>query len=182
MDVKVTVRSPRRVMKASPWEIEDAEHEGIPIFDNHAPKEFLLDKGRLVGVRFQKMKEVGVDKSGRPKLEPSGEEVVFECDDVLMAIGQENSFPWIERNIGLEFDEWGMPKVDKTTMMSTQGRRVLRRRCRVGPGEHHLGGRPRPPGGPLHRSHVQRPGPQPGTTQARLQPLQPEDGHPRVVL
>jgi len=120
MDVKVTVRSPRRVMKASPWEIEDAEHEGIPIFDNHAPKEFLLDRGRLAGVRFQKMKEVGFDKNGRPKREPSGEEVVFECDDVLMAIGQENSFPWIERSIGLEFDEWGMPKVDKTTMMSTR--------------------------------------------------------------
>ncbi|HJU30017.1 MAG TPA: FAD-dependent oxidoreductase [Hyphomicrobiaceae bacterium] len=120
MDVKVTVRSPRRVMKASPWEIEDAEHEGIPIFDNHAPKEFLLDRGRLAGVRFTKMKEVGVDKNGRPRLEPSGEEVVFECDDVLMAIGQENSFPWIERNIGLEFDEWDMPKVDKTTMMSTR--------------------------------------------------------------
>jgi thioredoxin reductase/ferredoxin len=120
MDVKVTVRSPRRVMKASPWEIEDAEHEGIPIFDNHAPKEFLLEKGRLAGVRFQKMNEVGVDRSGRPKLEPSGEEVVFECDDVLMAIGQENNFPWIERNIGLEFDEWSMPKVDKDTMMSTK--------------------------------------------------------------
>jgi formate dehydrogenase (NADP+) beta subunit len=120
MDVKVTVRSPRRVMKASPWEIEDAEHEGIPILDNHAPKEFLIDKGRLAGVRFQKMKEVGVDKNGRPKLEPSGEEVVLECDDVLMAIGQENSFPWIERNIGLAFDEWNMPKVDKVTMMSTK--------------------------------------------------------------
>ena len=120
MDVKVTVCSPRRVMKASPWEIEDAEHEGIPIFDNHAPKEFLLDKGRLAGVRFQKMKEVGVDRNGRPKLEPTGEDVVFECDDVLMAIGQENSFTWIERDIGLEFDEWSMPKVDKTTMMSTR--------------------------------------------------------------
>ncbi len=120
MDVRVTVRSPRRVMKASPWEIEDAEHEGIPIFDNHSPKEFLLDKGRLAGVRFQKMREVGVDRSGRPKLEPTGEEVVFECDDVLMAIGQENSFPWIERNIGIEFDEWHMPKVDNTTMMSTR--------------------------------------------------------------
>jgi formate dehydrogenase (NADP+) beta subunit len=120
MDVRVTVRSPRRVMKASPWEIEDAEHEGIPIFDNHSPKEFVFDKGRLAGVRFEKMREVGLDKSGRPKLEPSGEEVVFECDDVLMAIGQENSFPWIERNIGIEFDEWDMPKVDKTTMMSTR--------------------------------------------------------------
>jgi NADPH-dependent glutamate synthase beta subunit-like oxidoreductase len=118
--VTVTVRSPRRVMKASPWEIEDAENEGIPILDNHAPKEFLLKKGRLVGVRFQKMREVGIDTSGRPRLEPTGEEVVIECDDVLLAIGQENSFPWIERDIGLEFDKWGMPAVDKVTMMSTR--------------------------------------------------------------
>jgi NADPH-dependent glutamate synthase beta subunit-like oxidoreductase len=119
-DVKVTVRSPRRVMKASPWEIEDAEHEGIPIFDNHAPKELVLKNGKLAGVRFQKMTEVGIDTRGRPRLEPSGEEVMFECDDVLLAIGQENSFPWIERDIGIEFDEWGMPKVDKVTMMSTR--------------------------------------------------------------
>jgi formate dehydrogenase (NADP+) beta subunit len=119
-DVRVTVRSPRRVMKASSWEIEDAEHEGIPIFDNYAPKEFLVEHGRLVGVRFEKMTEVGIDTRGRPRLEPSGEEVVIECDDVLMAIGQENSFPWIERDIGLEFDQWGMPKVDKITMMSTR--------------------------------------------------------------
>jgi len=119
-DVKVTVRSPRRVMKASAWEIEDAEHEGIPIFDNHAPKEFVIEHGKLAGVRFQLMREVGIDTRGRPRLEPSGEEVVFACDDVLMAIGQENSFPWIERNIGIEFDDWGMPKVDKATMMSTR--------------------------------------------------------------
>jgi NADPH-dependent glutamate synthase beta subunit-like oxidoreductase len=118
--VTVTVRSPRRVMKASPWEIEDAEHEDIPILDNHAPKEFLVKNGRLVGVRFQKMTEVGIDTSGRPRLEPTGEEVVIDCDDVLLAIGQENSFPWIERDIGLEFDKWGMPKVDKTTMMSSR--------------------------------------------------------------
>jgi formate dehydrogenase (NADP+) beta subunit len=119
-DVRVTVRSPRRVMKASPWEIEDAEHEDIPIFDNHAPKAFVVENGKLKGVQFQKMKEAGVDKNGRPKLEPSGEEVFFACDDVLMAIGQENAFPWIERGTGLEFDEWDMPKVDKTTMMSTK--------------------------------------------------------------
>jgi NADPH-dependent glutamate synthase beta subunit-like oxidoreductase len=119
-EVTVTVRSPRRVMKASPWEIEDAEHEGIPILDNHAPKEFILEKGRLVGVRFQKMTEVGIDTSGRPRLKPSGEEVVFECDDVLLAIGQENSFPWIERDIGIEFDKWSMPEVDRVTMMSTR--------------------------------------------------------------
>ncbi|MFX8891514.1 hypothetical protein ABTN09_21150, partial [Acinetobacter baumannii] len=70
--VTVTVRSPRRVMKASPWEIEDAEHEGIPILDNHAPKAFVIEGGKLVGVRFQKMQETGTDKNGRPKLEPSG--------------------------------------------------------------------------------------------------------------
>ena len=182
MDVKVTVRSPRRVMKASPWEIEDAEHEGIPIFDNHAPKEFLLEKGRLAGVRFQKMKEVGVDKNGRPKLEPSGEEVVFECDDVLMAIGQENSFPWIERNIGLEFDEWSMPKVDKATMMSTRPGVFFGGDAAWGPEniiwavahghqaaisiDHFCHGKD---------AHQERP--EPGR-----HPDQPEDGHPRVVL
>jgi len=118
--VTVTVRSPRRVMKASPWEIEDAEHEDIPILDNHAPKAFIIENGKLAGVRFAKMKEVGVDKHGRPKLEASGEEVVIPCDDVLMAIGQDNAFPWIERDAGLEFGEWDMPKVDKVTMMSTR--------------------------------------------------------------
>ncbi|MBO0765229.1 MAG: FAD-dependent oxidoreductase [Hyphomicrobiaceae bacterium] len=119
-DVKVTVRSPRRVMKASPWEIEDAEHEGIPIFDNHAPKAFVLENGKLVGIRFQKMAEVGIDTRGQPRLEPLGEEVVLECDDVLLAIGQENRFAWIERDIGIEFDQRGMPKVDNTTMMSSR--------------------------------------------------------------
>jgi NADPH-dependent glutamate synthase beta subunit-like oxidoreductase len=108
-EVTVTVRSPRRVMKASPWEIEDAEQEGIPILDNHAPKEFLVERGRLVGVRFQRMTEAGIDTSGRPRLEPTGQEVTIACDDVLLAIGQENSFPWIERDIGLEFDKWSMP-------------------------------------------------------------------------
>jgi ferredoxin len=107
-------------MKASDWEIKDALHEGIPILDNHAPKAFVIEKGKLVGVRFEKMNETGVDSKGRPKLEPSGEEVVIECDDVLMAIGQENAFPWIERDIGIEFGEWDMPKIDRKTFMSTR--------------------------------------------------------------
>jgi NADPH-dependent glutamate synthase beta subunit-like oxidoreductase len=118
--VTVTVRSPRKVMKASDWEINDAMHEGIPILDNHNPKSFLIKGGRLAGVVFEKMREAGVDKSGRPKLEPTGETVTIECDDVLMAIGQENAFPWIERDIGIEFNEWSMPKIDKTTFMSTR--------------------------------------------------------------
>jgi formate dehydrogenase beta subunit len=118
--VTVTVRSPRKVMKASDWEIADADHEGIPILDNHAPKEFLVEGGKLTGVVFEKMKEVGTDGKGRPKLERSGELVTIACDDVLMAIGQDNAFPWIERDIGLEFGEWDMPKVDRKTFMSTR--------------------------------------------------------------
>ncbi len=117
-DVTVTVRSPRKDMKASAWEIEDAEHEGIPILDNHNPKEFLLEDGRLTGVRFEKMRAEYVD--GKRKLVATGEDVVIPCDDVLMAIGQENAFPWIENDIGIEFNEWQMPKVDRTTMMSTR--------------------------------------------------------------
>jgi formate dehydrogenase beta subunit len=117
-DVKVTVRSPRKDMKASDWEIEEAEHEGIPIFDNHNPKEFLVEGGRLKGVRFQKMRAEYDD--GRRRLIPTGEEVVFECDDVLMAIGQENAFPWIEDDLGVEFTARHMPKVDRVTMMSTR--------------------------------------------------------------
>ena len=118
--VTVTVRSPRRVMKASDWELKDALHEGIPILDNHNPKSFVIENGKLAGVVFEKMVETGTDSRGRPKLEPSGETVTIPCDDVLMAIGQDNAFPWIERDIGLEFGEWDMPKVDKTTFMSTR--------------------------------------------------------------
>ncbi len=117
-DVRVTVRSPRADMKASSWEIEDAESEGVPIFDNHQPKEFLIENGRLAGVRFAKMRAEYTD--GRRKLIPTGEETVFECDDVLMAIGQENAFPWIERDLGIDFNEWDMPVVDKATMQSTR--------------------------------------------------------------
>ncbi|MGI9384255.1 MAG: FAD-dependent oxidoreductase [Methyloligellaceae bacterium] len=118
-DVRVTVRSPRADMKASDWEIEDAEQEGIPIFDNHQPREFIVEEGRLKGVRFAKMRAEYAD-DGRRTLVPTGEEVVFECDDVLMAIGQENAFPWIERDIGIAFDEGGMPTVDRATMQSTR--------------------------------------------------------------
>jgi formate dehydrogenase (NADP+) beta subunit len=117
--VTVTVRSPRKVMKASEWEIKDALYEGIPILDNHAPQEFVIKHGKLAGVVFEKMIEQGVDAKGRPKLVPSGERVTIECDDVLMAIGQDNAFPWIERDIGVSFGEWDMPTVDKVTFQST---------------------------------------------------------------
>jgi NADPH-dependent glutamate synthase beta subunit-like oxidoreductase/ferredoxin len=118
-DVQVVVRSGFDEMKASPWEKEDAMHEGIPIHNFMVPKEFKHENGRLTGVVFEKVAPQKDDK-GRRQLLPTGEpDVLIECDDVLLAIGQENSFPWIERDIGLEFDKWGMPKVDEVTFQST---------------------------------------------------------------
>ncbi len=116
-DVKVTVRSPKSDMKASDWEIEEAELEGIPIFDNHSPKEFVHENGKLKGVLFEKME--AKYKDGKRKLIPTGETIFFECDDVLLAIGQENAFPWIERDIGVEFNQWNQPEVNKVTFQST---------------------------------------------------------------
>ena len=118
-DVKVIVRSPYESMKASPWEKEDAQHEDIPIIDNHVPKSFVIEDGKLKGVMFEKV-EARYDEAGKRSLVPTGEpEVFYPADDVLVAIGQENAFPWIERNIGLEFDKWEMPVVDTTTFQST---------------------------------------------------------------
>lgn len=118
-DVKVVVRSPRENMKASAWEIEDAGHEGIPIYNNHVPLEFISENGRLVAMAFDKV-EARFDADGHRALVSTGEPpVIFECDDVLVAVGQENSFPWIERNIGIEFDRWGMLVVDRETYAST---------------------------------------------------------------
>lgn len=118
-EVKVVVRSPFAEMKASPWEKEDAQHEGIPILDNHVPKEFILEEGRLVAMAFDKVKAV-YDTKGKRSLVSTGEKpVVLPCDDVLIAIGQENSFPWIERNIDIEFGKWDMPVVDETTFQSS---------------------------------------------------------------
>jgi formate dehydrogenase beta subunit len=117
--VDVVVRSGFEEMKASPWEKEDAMHEGIPIHNFLVPKEFLHEKGQLTGVRFEKVK-AEFDAKGRRNLVASGEpDVIMQCDDVLVAVGQENAFPWIERDIGIEFDKWDMPKVDPATMGST---------------------------------------------------------------
>jgi NADPH-dependent glutamate synthase beta subunit-like oxidoreductase/ferredoxin len=118
-DVKVIVRSGFEEMKASPWEKEDAMHEDIPILNFLVPKEFTNQDGRLTGVLFEKVK-AEFDAKGRRNLIPTGEpDAHFACDDVLIAVGQENAFPWIERDIGIEFDKWGMPKVDSTTMASS---------------------------------------------------------------
>jgi len=118
-DVKVVVRSEFDKMKASPWEKEDAMAEDIPIYNNHVPKEFVHRDGRLVGMTFEKV-EVVYDAKGRRSLVPTGEEpVFFEADDVLIAIGQDNAFPWIERDLGIEFGKWDMPVIDPLTFQST---------------------------------------------------------------
>jgi formate dehydrogenase (NADP+) beta subunit len=118
-DVKVIVRSGFEEMKASPWEKDDAMHEDIPILNMLVPKEFTHAGGKLTGVMFEKVKAER-DAKGRRRLVPTGEpDQHFECDDVLVAVGQENAFPWIERDIGIEFDQWDMPVVDEVTMGST---------------------------------------------------------------
>jgi NADPH-dependent glutamate synthase beta subunit-like oxidoreductase len=122
-DVKVIVRSGFEEMKASPWEKEDAQHEGIPILNYLVPKTFEHTNGKLTGMTFEKVKAVRDDSGpnkGKRSLVPTGEpDQRFECDDVLIAVGQENAFPWVERDCGIEFDKSGMPVVDKTTMQST---------------------------------------------------------------
>jgi len=118
-DVKVIVRSGFEEMKASPWEKEDAAHEGIPILNYLVPKAFLHTDGKLTGMSFEKVKAVHDDK-GRRNLMPTGEpEQRFECDDVLVAVGQENAFPWIERDAGVAFDRNGLPVLDKVTFQSS---------------------------------------------------------------
>jgi NADPH-dependent glutamate synthase beta subunit-like oxidoreductase len=119
-EVKVIVRSGFDEMKASPWEKEDAMHEGIPILDYRVPKSFVHENGRLTGMMFEKVRAER-DAKGRRTLVPTGEpEELVDCDEVLIAVGQENAFPWIERGIGIEFDaQWDMPVVDKVTMQST---------------------------------------------------------------
>jgi formate dehydrogenase (NADP+) beta subunit len=115
-DVKVIVRSGFEEMKASPWEKDDAMHEDIPILNMLVPKEFTHAGGKLTGVMFEKVKAER-DAKGRRRLVPTGEpDQHFECDDVLVAVGQENAFPWIERDVGIEFDQWDMPAVDEVTM------------------------------------------------------------------
>lgn len=118
-EVKVLVRSPFEEMKASPWEKEDAMHEDIPILDNHVPKSYVIREGKLAGMEFEKVKAV-YDEKGKRQLVPTGEPLVFvEADDVLVAVGQENAFPWIERDLGIEFNQWGLPVLNETTFQST---------------------------------------------------------------
>ena len=118
-NVKVMARKPRAFFKASDWELEDAEEENVEIIINHSPKEFVVENGKLVGMRFDQM-EYKVDENGGIDRGTATGEVMIPCDDVILAIGQDNAFPWIERDIGIEFDEWECPVVDETTMMCSR--------------------------------------------------------------
>jgi formate dehydrogenase beta subunit len=121
-DVRVVVRSGFEEMKASPWEKEDSMREGIPIHNFLVPKSFVHENGKLTGMMFEKVK-AEYDAKGKRTLVPAGEpDVHMPCDDVLVAVGQENAFPWIERDIGIEFDKWGMPVVGEDTYQSSNPR------------------------------------------------------------
>jgi formate dehydrogenase beta subunit len=113
-DIRVMARRPREYFKASPWELEDAEEEGVEILVNHAPRRFVVEAGRLVGMEFDRLEwDAGARTS------TTVDTVLLPCDDVILAIGQENAFPWIERDLGLELGEWDLPVVDMVTMQST---------------------------------------------------------------
>jgi NADPH-dependent glutamate synthase beta subunit-like oxidoreductase/ferredoxin len=115
-DVKVIARRSRKYFKASPWELEDAEEEGVEIVENHAPNRFVVENGRIVGLELERLR--WFEDGGKQKSEVI-DTVVIPCDDVILAIGQENAFPWIERDIGIDFDANRMPVVDKKTMQSS---------------------------------------------------------------
>lgn len=113
--IKVMARRPRGFFKASPWELEDAEEEGVEIIVNHAPKRFVYENGKLCGLEFEQ-----VEWDAQAKHSKTLGTVIVPCDDVILAIGQDNAFPWIERDLGIEFDKWGMPVVDTATHESTR--------------------------------------------------------------
>jgi formate dehydrogenase (NADP+) beta subunit len=117
--VKVMARKPRGFFKASEWELEDAEEESVEIVVNRSPKAFVVESGRLTGMLFDRM-EYDLDAQGRIVAERTSGEEFLPADDVILAIGQENAFPWIERDLGIEFDKWDVPVIDKLTFQSTR--------------------------------------------------------------
>ena len=117
-DVKVMARKPRAFFKASDWELEDAEEERVEIVVNHSPKAFVIEDGQLVGMRFERL-HYEFDERGGIKHSEVVEEVFFPCDDVVLAIGQDNAFPWVERDLGIDFDKWDVPVVDPITFQSS---------------------------------------------------------------
>jgi formate dehydrogenase (NADP+) beta subunit len=117
IDTKVVARRSRPYFKASPWELEDADEEGIRIVENHAPKRFVIENGKLVGMEFERLRWTNDNSRQTSTVIDT---VTIPCDEVILAIGQDNAFPWIERDIGVAFDEHGMPVINKTTFESTR--------------------------------------------------------------
>ena len=118
-NVKVMARKPRGWFKASEWELEDAEEENVDIMVNHAPKAFVIEDGKLTGMRFDKL-SYDIDENGNLSKPTILEEITIACDDVILAIGQDNAFPWIEKDSGIELDQWDTPVVNKTTHQGTR--------------------------------------------------------------
>ena len=180
-EVTVVVRSGFAEMKASPWEKEDAVREGVAILNFLAPKAFTHENGRLTGVTFEKMAATK-DERGRRVLTPTGEpDVTIDCDDVLIAVGQENAFPWIETRHGPRLRPRRPAGRRSADLPVEPEKRLLRRRRRFRAQEHHHRRRPRPRGGDLDRRLLPRRGrarPAPADDQSR----EPEDGHSRMVL
>ncbi|MFL6353120.1 MAG: FAD-dependent oxidoreductase [Bryobacteraceae bacterium] len=114
-DIKVMARRPRKYFKASPWELEDSEEEGVEIVINYAPKSFVIENGKLTGMLFERLEWDADAKRSRTL-----DTVFFPADDVILAIGQENAFPWIQRDLGIQFDKWEMPVVNERTMEATR--------------------------------------------------------------
>lgn len=117
-EVTVLVRSSFEAMKASPWEKEDAQAEGIAIKPNYTPLEYVFEEDKFKGVLFERVESI-YDATGNRTLKETGETLLVECDQVLVAVGQDTAFPWIERDIGLRFNKWGQPALNKATLQST---------------------------------------------------------------
>ncbi len=178
-EIKVMARRSRQFFKASPWELEDAEEEQIEIVINHVPKRFVVEDGKLKGMEFERV-EWSEDAKGR-QTSTVVDTVFIPADDVILAIGQENAFPWIERDIGIEFGELGHAGRRREDAPVDAAGRVLRRRRRVGPQEHHLGGRARARGGDLDPQPLPGPGRR-RAPEAGHEPDDAEDGAPGVEL
>ena len=173
-------RKPREFFKASDWELEDAEEESVR--DRRQPRAQVASWSRTASSRAC-CSSTSSTSSRTATSRPTrvlGEEF-FPCDDVILAIGQENAFPWIERDIGIEFDKWDLPMVDKVTFQSTPSRGVLRRRRGVRPEEHHLGGGARPPGRHLDPQATASGEPVTERLPRGVTLAEPQDGHARVV-
>ena len=179
-DVRVMARKPRAFFKASDWELEDAEEERVEIVVNHSPKAFVIEDGQLTGMRFERL-QYDIDADGRIRGSSVIDEVVIPCDDVVLAIGQDNAFPWVERDLGIDFDQVGSADRRRANVSVDPAWCLFRWRRGLRPEEHHLGGRARPSGGhldsPLLRGRVAG-----GEAATRHEPVNGEDGYSRVGL